>query len=283
MRVLFAGGHVARVVAVELADHREVVVKVREPSARVAAVFEVQRRLFDAGYPCPEPLVGPCPFDGLLATAEAYVPGGTLDGAWPPVRACADLLSELLTRTPSPQLFPELAPPPPWVYWDHPGEAVWPHPDDIGVDLNGVGAFGRLDSAGERVRARLQADDGAPALGHMDWEAHNIGWQGRRPVVVYDWDSLAIRTEPTIVGAAATVFGSSGQAQIAATLSQTKNFLDHYQRRRGPWTPAQREIAWAAGLWVLLYNARKETAGAGLGYLSHLDGELDDRLRRSGA
>jgi hypothetical protein len=117
----------------------------------------------------------------------------------------------------------------------------------------------------------------------MDWEAHNIGWQGRRPVVVYDWDSLAIRTEPTIAGAAATVFGSSGQAQIAATLNQTEDFLDHYQRRRGPWTPHQREIAWAAGLWVLLYNARKETAGGGVGYLWHLDGELDHRLRLSGA
>ncbi len=36
-----------------------------------------------------------------------------------------------------------------------------------------------------------------------------MGWDGESPIVVYDWDSLAIRTEPTIVGAAATVFAST--------------------------------------------------------------------------
>ena len=57
---------------------RAVVVKVRPGSPRVAACVEVQRRLFESGYPCPEPLTGAVPFGDDLATAETYVPGGAV-------------------------------------------------------------------------------------------------------------------------------------------------------------------------------------------------------------
>jgi hypothetical protein len=41
-------------------------------------------------------------------------------------------------------------------------------------------------------------------------------------------------------------------------------------------------VAYAAGLWVLLYNARKELAGGGSGYLAHLARDLQERLQRAG-
>src|ERR1700745_2152358 len=73
---LFRTGHLARVIGARLADGREVVVKVRPPEARIAACTEVQRRLFESGYPCPQPLAGPSPFGEYQATAESHGAGG---------------------------------------------------------------------------------------------------------------------------------------------------------------------------------------------------------------
>ncbi|MBO0881484.1 MAG: hypothetical protein J2P17_14300, partial [Mycobacterium sp.] len=56
---LFRAGHLTRVIGARLADGREVVVRVRPASRRIAACTEVQRRVFAAGYPCPRPLAGP--------------------------------------------------------------------------------------------------------------------------------------------------------------------------------------------------------------------------------
>jgi hypothetical protein len=63
---IFRSGYVSAVIGLviglRLADDREVVVKVRPDSPRIAACVEVQRRMFQAGYPCPEPLTGAAPF-----------------------------------------------------------------------------------------------------------------------------------------------------------------------------------------------------------------------------
>ena len=75
---IFRSGYLSAVIGLRLADSRAVVVKVRPDSPRVAACVEVQRRLFESGYPCPEPLTGATAFGDGVATAEAYVPGGAL-------------------------------------------------------------------------------------------------------------------------------------------------------------------------------------------------------------
>lgn len=49
-----------------------------------------------------------------------------------------------------------------------------------------------------------------------------------------------------------------------------------------PLAGADLEVAWAAGLWVLLYNAKKECAGGGRGYLDHLERELHERMVEAG-
>jgi hypothetical protein len=126
-------------------------------------------------------------------------------------------------------------------------------------------------------------DDGAGVIGHVDWEAHNVGWDGDQPAVVYDWDSIAVRSEAAIAGAASAVYPSAVGGPVAATIVQTEAFLDAYPRDRREWPPARLELAWAAGLWVLVFNARKESAGGGTGYLEHLRTEVGERLRRAGA
>ena len=75
---IFRSGYLSAVIGLRLADSRAVVVKVRPDSPRMVACVEVQRRLFESGYPCPEPLTGATPFGDAVATAEAYIPGGSL-------------------------------------------------------------------------------------------------------------------------------------------------------------------------------------------------------------
>src|SRR5438477_13019588 len=73
---LFEAGYLSAVVGVELPDGRQIVVKIRPPSGRLAACTEVQRQLWQAGFPCPQPLVAPAAFGELIASAEAYLSGG---------------------------------------------------------------------------------------------------------------------------------------------------------------------------------------------------------------
>jgi hypothetical protein len=75
---IFRSGYLSAVIGLRLGDGREVVVKVRPDSPRVAACAEVQRRVFQAGYPCPRPLTGAAAIGDDVATAEAYVPGGAM-------------------------------------------------------------------------------------------------------------------------------------------------------------------------------------------------------------
>jgi hypothetical protein len=279
--LLFASGHISEVVGVELDDGRRAVIKLRPPTGRTPSVVVIQRRLFEQGFPCPQPLSDVARLDGVMITAEALVPAGTLVGP-PPASECAELLAELVELAGDPGELSELVPPLPWVAWDHQGLGQWPPPDDLDVDLNQPPGPGWLEEAARQVRARLARDHHEPVIGHCDWEAQNFGWRSGHIAVVYDWDSLGIRTEPGLAGAAAAVFPSTPGGPVAADLDQTDAFLRAYRLRRRHWDDDATEVAYAAGLWVLLYNARKELAGGGSGYLAHLARDLQERLQRAG-
>lgn len=281
-RHLFTGGHISTVVGVELDNGRRVVVKLRQADERVRGAIAVQRSLFELGFPCPEPLTGPSLLGARVASAEELVPAAPLAGP-APADQCAEMLAVLVGLAGDPKSFPELAPPLVWVAWDHPGAGHWPAADDLDVDLNEPPGPPWLEGTAEAVRARLAADRWPPVIGHCDWEAHNLGWRDGRIAVVYDWDSLGVRSEPALAGAAASVFASALGGPVAADLGQTEAFLWSYQVARTGWDNDAVEVAYAAGLWVLLYNARKELAGGGAGYLDHLNRELQARLRRAGA
>jgi hypothetical protein len=100
---IFRSGYLSAVIGLRLADGREVVVKVRPNSPRIAGCVEVQRRMFQAGYPCPEPLTGATRFGDDVATAEAYVPGGAmLSSADHAGRAFAEAFARLIGLAPRP-------------------------------------------------------------------------------------------------------------------------------------------------------------------------------------
>ena len=177
---------------------------------------------------------------------------------------------------------PSLTPSPPWTGWDHPAARLWPDRDDQGRDLNESPGPGWVDRAAGRVRQRMSACHEPLRIGHGDWESQNIRWAGDRTLAVHDWDSVIARPEVAIAGLAAAVWPAAGEPGQAATVEQSADFITCYQAAAGArWTGPQIQYAWAAGLWVRLFNARKDAASGGP-QLDRLAGEIDDRLALAG-
>src|SRR6516162_11924029 len=131
---LFRSGHLSAVIGLRLADEREVVVKVRPASPRIVACVEVQRRMFESGYPCPEPLGGPAPFGNGVATAEVYVPGGdVLPSAEHASWVFAEAFARLIRLAPRPVEVSTLDPAPSWAAWTHAEAGLWPRPEDSDI------------------------------------------------------------------------------------------------------------------------------------------------------
>ena len=283
--VLFEVAHLSIVTGLRLADGREVVVKARPPAHRIQACVHVQRHLWAAGFPCPEPLAGPHPLGTLTATAEAFVPGGTrLEPGADSPRLFADALAVLVRLAPPVAALPTFAAPPAWVFWDHNQPGTWPLPDDRDDDLNRHPEPAWLEEVGRRVRCRLVQCRKPPVVGHADWEEPNLRWIDRRLHVVHDWDSVVSRPEAAIAGVAAAVcptFGGPG----TTTLEESDAFLRAYEQGRcQPWSLDERQVCWAAGLWIRAYNAKKATLeGTGGALLERLASEAAMRLRLAGA
>ena len=279
---LFQSGYLSHVVGLSLADGREVVLKVRPASPRLDACFQVQEHAFRAGYPCPEPLVPPCPLGGLTASAEAYLPGGTpfptsaTDPALyaPPLARLVAVLSGLGEGL-------NLEPPLPWLGWAHSEPGLWPTPDDREVNLNDY-SEPWLDDVAVRARHRLADDNHPRVIGHGDWYPPNLRWSGDELFTVHDWDSVVQHSEAALAGVAASLFCV---LDGATAIDETQAFLDAYEAARGrPLTKDEREIAWAAGLWRLAFDAKKQSVGPPHGLNpQHLREQAEERLRRAGA
>jgi hypothetical protein len=277
--VLFKSAHLSQVTGVELTDGRTAVIKIRPDESRIAACTAVQAHLAKAGFPCPMPLAGPIVTDGFAVTAETLKPGGRQLPAAYGAAPYAGLLARLIRSAPDVSSLPDLAPSPPWTGWDHPGSRLWPDLDDNGRDLNQVSGPAWVDDAAHRVRQRMSGRAAPLRIGHGDWESQNIRWTGERPLAVHDWDSVIAQPETAIVGLAAAVWPAGGGEQDAATVRQSADFIDSYQAAADTrWTEPEIQDAWAAGLWVRLFNAKKDAAGQGGPQLGQLAGEIDERL-----
>lgn len=96
---------------------------------------------------------------------------------------------------------------------------------------------------------------------------------------MHDWDSVIAQPETAIVGLAAAVWPAAGAPGGAATVAQSAKFIASYQQAAGrQWARQEVHDAWAAGLWVRLFNAKKDAADGGGPQLDRLAGEIGDRL-----
>ena len=212
-------------------------------------------------------------------TAETFVPGGGQLPAEGGAAPFAALLARLVSSAPGVADVPLLAPSPPWTGWDHPGAHLWPERDDQSRDLNRVPGPAWVDDAARRVRERLHASPAPASIGHGDWESQNIRWSDGQPLAVHDWDSVIAQPEPAIVGLASAVWPAAGAPGEAATVAQSAEFIACYQQAAGlAWAGHEVQDAWAAGLWVRLFNAKKDAADGGGPQLDRLADEIGDRL-----
>ncbi|MEU8540368.1 hypothetical protein AB0C52_10320 [Streptomyces sp. NPDC048717] len=284
---LWRWAHLSTVLAVELADRRRVVVKIRPFADRLTGCCQTHRLMWLAGLPCAEPLGEPVRVGSRIVTAEALVDDGTaLDVAPRTSAQSAAELARFVSVAPAVDEVGGLGPPPPWVWWDHDQGDIWPFPDDQPEDLNQHPGPDWLDDAASRVRKRLSEHDlGVPVIGHCDWEAQNVTWQGGALYAVHDWDSVVALPEVVIAGAAAGVHAVLGSRPGEATISHTAEFIDAYQTARNTsWTAADREAAWAAGTWVHCFNAKKASLrSGGAPAVARLACQIEERLRLAGA
>jgi hypothetical protein len=246
---------------------------------------DVQRVVAAGGFPCAAPLTDVSVVGERAVHGEEWRPGGEMMREDGPEAAAlsARLLAGLVARLELVDQEPP-EPPPEWVHWNHDGPGLFP-PNPRHDPLAERTALPDvvLDTA-RRARARLQGSTLPSVLGHADWEAQNLRWDGATPVAVHDWDSLAWLPEAAIVGAAAGAFASQ-ETPTLAPLESSRAFLRAYTEARGrPFRAEETEVAWAASLWPALHNARAEVLYAVPAVaLSQLEHQAADRLALAGA
>jgi hypothetical protein len=258
---LLAASLMSDVKAVRLEDGREIVVKTRpDPTGRVATCLAVQRAVAEAGLPCTRPLTGVSMVGGFAVHAEEWRPGGEIArGTDVGAAERSARLYAAVTGVTSRLHLPPPLPNPEWVHWDHDGPGHWP-PNDLHDYRPGADSLRPdLVAVAARTRKRLLASASMQrVLGHADWEAQNLRWNGHSPYVVHDWDSVAWLPEAALVGAASGAFASAETPTLAPLVS-SEAFLDAYQEERGSaFTRDELEVAWAASLWPALHNGRAE-------------------------
>ncbi|MGW3347164.1 phosphotransferase [Nonomuraea rubra] len=282
--VLFRSQQVSMVFGLRLTGGRNVVVKARADDGRAASCVAAQARLAERGFPCARPLTPVAGVGALAVHAEEFRPGGeVLHGDSPDTAVrCAELFARLMAELAGVMVAPPL-PNPPWVRWDETGAGTWPAIGFLDA-LDQSVVPGHIVEAAERARARLLAGGLPCVLGHADFEAQNLRWQGRQVRTVHDWDSLAWQPEAALVGAASGSFASAGPPTLAP-IESSEAFLAAYQGFRGRlFTPAELEVAWAASVWMAAYNAREMALCAGPPAGGDaLRAQAAERLRRANA
>ncbi len=297
-----------------LADGREVVLKVRGVLDRQPACTRVHEAMWQAGIPCPRPLLGPAPL--VAGDAEVWVTGGEgndpVDARTLAVNAetwegegvaavgalgaagYARLLARMVAAAPRVEDLTTLQPPVPWLNWDHGDpDRVWPPPASDRWDPHRIDdeIDPLIHEVARRARARLLAPDVSAlplVAAHGDFEAQNCRWvpgvDGQPRLVIHDWDSVVAMPEAVLAGNSAFTYVSVLDCEISS-IEQNDEFLAAYADERGrAWTEQEWQVAHAAGLWVGAYNAAFEHLKGGPGPVTlGLHDQAGERLARAGA
>jgi Phosphotransferase enzyme family len=261
---LFYGSSAGCVAGLRLQDGREVVIKAYQPAwerAFLVAVAGAQTHLSDSGFPCPKPVFGPGRAGPAWAMAESLVvdPGMRVLETRAEMGASASGLATLIHICQGLNL-PGLG--------HHPLTAahgsLYPAPHnpifDFSLDSESAKWIDDLARAAKDARA---FDGTPPVIGHTDWSARNIRVDHDMLVAAYDWDSMALCAETTLVGQAAATWRSTGEAEdpVAPDANEVCEYISAYEQSSGrAFDLVQVRAALAAALWTLAYSARCEHA-----------------------
>jgi hypothetical protein len=259
---LFYRSSIGAVAGVELNDRRRAVLKAYQPDrsrARLAEVVRLQRRLEALGCFAPAVLAGPAPLARGHIIIEAYVTRGHTRNAHEPVvrRALAHSWHAV-----SAALEPEVAVtslPAHLVAQLEPGR-LWPTPHSKLFDFEATRQGAEEIDALAAAALKRREPAGRIVLGHSDWRAEHVHFEGDRPVAAFDWDSLCKGQEAELVGFIAHAFCADwtrSDCVQAPTLDEARAFVAEYEAARGaPFGAAERRLLAAAFAYSIAYTAR---------------------------
>jgi hypothetical protein len=238
-----------------LRDGARIALKVhldRVEPRHLEAVQRVQDHLVAREFPCPKPL-------GVRgrATLEEWRDDGVYRDAHEPEvrRDVAEHLAELFRITdelePPQGLEPYVAPP------DAP---LWPVPHNVLFDFEATaGGAEWIDEIAAAAKPQRDARVGRLVIGHGDWTVKHFRFDGLRPTVIYDWDSLNTDFETVFVGNSAATFTYTEHLPVSLwpTVEEAQAFLEDYEAARdGPFEPEERAAAGAAAVYSRAYSTR---------------------------
>ena len=216
------------------------------------AVHRVQGHLFALGFPCPQPL-------GVhgRATLERWCDEGVYRDAHDPAvrRVVAEHLALLFRLTRELQPVAGLEP-----FFPPADGPLWPVPHNVLFDFGAAGATADwIDDIARTAKRLRDARVGELVIGHGDWTVKHFRFDGLRPTIVYDWDSVGTDYETVFVGNAAASFTYTEHLPVAVwpTVPEASAFFDDYERARGrPFSLEERRAAHAAAVYSRAYSAR---------------------------
>jgi hypothetical protein len=271
-RYEFFSSGVLSVHGVGLLDGRRVVVKAARRSfgaGFLGAAQVVQSHLFDRGFPCPEPILGPAALgDGIAVVEELVCRGSRADPHEPPVRS--EMAVTLARQVELAREFVSLEGLRPSLLASPVAGGVWPEPHEARFDFAlSAGGAEWIDSLARAARGRLVSPIGETVVAHADWRAEHVRFDRGAIVATYDWQSLAVGSEPALLGQIAygfTTDWSVHQERRIPTLSEVRAFIGDYEAARGRrFTPAERQTIDAAWVYATAYGARCEHSDLVLG------------------
>ena len=121
-----------------------------------------------------------------------------------------------------------------------------------------------FDALGEQAKAVI-APAGRSIAGHSDWSGKHFRFADDAITAIYDWDSLAVRSEELLVGTAAMTFTTRfdlADVPRFPTPAELRAFVEEYSTARSTaLTMDEREQIAAHGLLLAAYTARCEHCG----------------------
>jgi hypothetical protein len=242
---------------VELRDGSRIALKIHTaayPTSYLVAAQRVQEHLWLRGFPCPRPL-------GVRARAtleEWRDEGDYRDGHKPEVRrGLASTLARLIQLTNELRPLPRLE----RGFSFPPGEGpLWPTPHNVLFDFEATSAGAKwIDEIALASRRIRDEPVGREVVGHGDWVANHVRFDGEQPCLAYDWDSLETDREPNLLGCSAATFTYNEQlpVELEPTVAETRAFVADYEAARGgPLTADERRATHAAAVYVRAYATR---------------------------
>ncbi len=241
---------------VALDDGRQIVVKVHRPSVALEyldALARVQHAFADAAWPAPRPLVRV----ERIAAETMLGPFPKADAHEPTVRqvlarGLAAFIREARSLDPTGLTHPLTAP----------DDALYPSPHSTRFDFEATAAGAEwIDDLARAAKARSGAEP--LVVAHGDWRIDNVRVVDRRLAAIYDWDSVGLLPETTVIAAAATTFSvdwDRPEGRRFPNADEITAFIAEYEAARG--APLDHAALDNAMVATLAYGARCEHAAA---------------------